>query len=293
MEAVGKYDFNAAAEDELSFRKGDLLKILSTEDEWYKAELHGHEGYVPKNYVERHVPSWFKEDASRNSAEEMLMSREIGAFLIRGSQSSPGDFSISVRHESDVQHFKVMKDNKGHYYLWAEKFTSLNKLVEYYKTTSISRQRTIFLTDGSRAERELPIPQQVKRGSVPESRSPLSSGYGMSSAAPPSRNFDPPSFHQQKRSGLEERAHTIGAVGVGVSKGPISVPRRVSETMPLTQRPLKQVRALYDFMAEEEDELGFNAGDIIDVLDCSDPSWWKGRLRGRIGLFPSNYIMPM
>ncbi|KPP67820.1 GRB2-related adapter protein 2-like [Scleropages formosus] len=218
MEAVGKYDFNAAAEDELSFRKGDLLKILSTEDEWYKAELHGHEGYVPKNYVERHVPSWFKEDASRNSAEEMLMSREIGAFLIRGSQSSPGDFSISVRHESDVQHFKVMKDNKGHYYLWAEKFTSLNKLVEYYKTTSISRQRTIFLTDGSRAERELPIPQQ---------------------------------------------------------------------------RPLKQVRALYDFMAEEEDELGFNAGDIIDVLDCSDPSWWKGRLRGRIGLFPSNYIMPM
>lgn len=43
------------------------------------------------------LPSWFKESASRGSAEEMLISREVGAFLIRGSQSSPGDFSISVR----------------------------------------------------------------------------------------------------------------------------------------------------------------------------------------------------
>ncbi|KAL4658090.1 GRB2-related adapter protein 2 [Arapaima gigas] len=292
MEALGKYEFSAAAEDELSFRKGDILKILSSEDEWYKAELHGQEGFVPRNYVERHMPSWFQENATRNSAEELLMSREIGSFLIRGSQSSPGDFSISVRHEFDVQHFKVMKDNKGHYYLWAEKFTSLNKLVEFYKTSSISKQRQIFLTDDSRAERSLPVPQQVKRGSVPEGRSP--GGYGMSNIAPPSRNFQPPPAQQQhKRSSIEEKANTIGAVGLDVPKGPMAVPRRASDTLPLTQRPARHVRALYDFMAEEGDELGFSTGDIIEVLDSTDPSWWKGRLRGRIGLFPSNYIMPM
>lgn len=49
------------------------------------------------------------------------------------------------------------------------------------------------------------------------------------------------------------------------------------------------VKALYDFTAEEDDELSFCAGDVIDVLDCSDASWWKGRLRGNSGLFPANY----
>lgn len=53
------------------------------------------------------------------------------------------------------------------------------------------------------------------------------------------------------------------------------------------------MRALYDFTVEEDDELGFNAGDIIEVLDRSDASWWKGRLRGNVGLFPANYTVQM
>lgn len=51
------------------------------------------------------------------------------------------------------------------------------------------------------------------------------------------------------------------------------------------------VRALYDFTAEEADELGFCVGDVIEVMDRSDPSWWRGRLQGRTGLFPANYTV--
>lgn len=46
-----------------------------------------------------------------------------------------------------------MRDSKGNYYLWTEKFHSLNKLVDYYRTTSISRQKQIFLRDNSREEK--------------------------------------------------------------------------------------------------------------------------------------------
>ncbi len=46
MEAIAKHDFNATADDELSFRKHQILKVLNKEDDmnWYRAELDGQEG---------------------------------------------------------------------------------------------------------------------------------------------------------------------------------------------------------------------------------------------------------
>ncbi|XP_069021527.1 GRB2-related adapter protein 2a [Embiotoca jacksoni] len=288
MEARGKYDFTATGDDELSFRKGDILKILSPEDHWCKAEMNGQEGFVPQNYIEMQSPGWFQENASRSAAEELLRCRDVGAFVIRGCQSSPGDFSISVKHESDVQHFKVMRDNKGQYYLWSEKFTSLNKLVEFYKTMSISKTREIYLDDGSPDYRS-PSAAQVKRGSLPEQRNAAAA-----ITTTPRRASDQPNNQLAKRAGLEERAHTIGHTGRSSPVCSAYPPRRTSETMPLPQRAQAvQVKALYDFAAEEDDELGFSAGDVIEVLDRSDASWWKGKLRGRSGLFPANYTSQM
>jgi len=48
---------------------------------------------------------------------------------------------------------------------------------------------------------------------------------------------------------------------------------------------------LYDYDGENEGDLPFKEGDLITVLDRSDPSgWWQGELNGVTGYFPSNFV---
>lgn len=56
-------------------------------------------------------------------------------------------FLALFRYGNDVQHFKVLRDGAGKYFLWVVKFSSLNELVEYHRTTSVSRNQQIFLRD--------------------------------------------------------------------------------------------------------------------------------------------------
>ena len=51
---VGKYDYDSRTDDDLSFKKGDLMYIISTDegDWWFaRAKDGGREGYIPSNYV--------------------------------------------------------------------------------------------------------------------------------------------------------------------------------------------------------------------------------------------------
>lgn len=62
---------------------------------------------------------------------------------------------------------------------------------------------------------------------------------------------------------------------------------------PPPQKPkpsLPKCRCLYAYDAQDTDELSFNEGDTIDILKEDPAGWWRGRLRGKEGLFPANYI---
>jgi hypothetical protein len=52
--------------------------------------------------------------------------------------------------------------------------------------------------------------------------------------------------------------------------------------------PVNYVVALYDFAAQADGDLDFKVGDRIEVIERSESAedWWKGRLDGRIGVFP-------
>lgn len=126
------------------------MKVIDKKKDknWYKAELKGRQGLVPKNYIEGKPHDWYVGHVRRKVTEDFLMKQlEDGTFVVRDSESSPGDFSLSVKYAGQVQHFKVLVDGAGKYFIWVVKFNSLNELVEYHRTNSISRTAKIFLKD--------------------------------------------------------------------------------------------------------------------------------------------------
>ncbi|KAI4801768.1 hypothetical protein KUCAC02_019639, partial [Chaenocephalus aceratus] len=54
--------------------------------------------------------------------------------------------------------------------------------------------------------------------------------------------------------------------------------------------PVCQVIAMYDYTAANRDELSFSKGQLISVLDKTNPDWWKGDVNGVTGLLPTNYV---
>nr|XP_033811648.1 LOW QUALITY PROTEIN: unconventional myosin-If [Geotrypetes seraphini] len=52
-------------------------------------------------------------------------------------------------------------------------------------------------------------------------------------------------------------------------------------------------RAMYQYIGQDVDELSFNVNDMIDILTEDPSGWWKGRLQGKEGLFPANYVQKL
>lgn len=76
---------------------------------------------------------WFHPNIDRVDAEKKLVDRGVdGSFLVRPSNSHPGDFTLSVLRNGQVTHIKIQ--NSGDYYdlYGGEKFATLAELVQYY-----------------------------------------------------------------------------------------------------------------------------------------------------------------
>uniref|UniRef100_A0A8D2LT09 Myosin IE n=1 Tax=Varanus komodoensis TaxID=61221 RepID=A0A8D2LT09_VARKO len=79
-----------------------------------------------------------------------------------------------------------------------------------------------------------------------------------------------------------------GARRQTTSRPPPAGGRPKPQPKPKPQVP--QCRALYAYDAQDTDELSFNANDLIDIIREDPSGWWTGRLRGKQGLFPNNYV---
>ncbi|KAK0082840.1 hypothetical protein PV325_009767 [Microctonus aethiopoides] len=167
---VALYDFQAGGENQLSLKKGEQVRILSynKSGEWCEAHSSaGQVGWVPSNYVtpvnslEKH--SWYHGRIARNAAEYLLSSGINGSFLVRESESSPGQRSISLRYEGRVYHYRINEDNDGKMFVTTEsKFNTLAELVHHHS----------MLADGLITQLLYPAPKHNKPTVFPLSPEP-------------------------------------------------------------------------------------------------------------------------
>ncbi|KAM6938863.1 hematopoietic SH2 domain-containing protein homolog isoform 2-T3 [Lycodopsis pacificus] len=85
------------------------------------------------------IPEWFHGIISRNVAEELLMSKPSGYFLIRVSESRIG-YSLSYRAEDCCRHFMIDALEDGHYIILGENRShrGLQDMVDFHRRTPIT-----------------------------------------------------------------------------------------------------------------------------------------------------------
>ncbi|CAG7731818.1 unnamed protein product [Allacma fusca] len=167
---VALYNFTAQNDQELSFEKGDRLEIVdrpATDPDWFKARnSNGQVGLVPRNYLQelsefltqplretngvnnhhnRNIhdkaalsgKAWYFGPISRAQCDQLLNDRGLdGDFLIRDSETTAGDFSVSLKAPGRNKHFRVHVEN-GQFCIGQRKFLNLDQLVEHYQRAPI------------------------------------------------------------------------------------------------------------------------------------------------------------
>lgn len=102
--------------------------------------------------------------------------------------------------------------------------------------------------------------------------------------------YDAPS---RGSAGVDDLSSRLGNTRISASNGPLrpsasSKPNFGSQT----KSNSNQAIALYTFKGEQNGDLPFKKGDVIDILKKTETSddWWTGRNNGMVGIFPANYV---
>lgn len=109
--------------------EGGLRELTST---WFiqtQAALISHNGLFP---------NWFLGFISRRDAEEMLIDKQLGCFLIRLSDKALG-YILSYRGRDRCRHFVINQSDSGQFVVHGDSFghNTVSDLIEYFKEKPI------------------------------------------------------------------------------------------------------------------------------------------------------------
>lgn len=281
LKAQALCSWTAKKDNHLNFSKHDVITVLEQQENWWFGEVHGGRGWFPKSYVKiipgsevrREEPEALYAAVNKKPTSAAYIVREEYIALYPYSSVEPGDLTFSEGEEILV----TQKDGEW----WTGSIGDRTGIFpsNYVKPKD---QESFGVASKSGASNKKPEIAQVTSAYV-------ASGSEQLSLAPGQLIL----ILKKNASGWWQGE--LQARGKKRQKGwfPASHVKLLgpsSDRATPAFHPVCQVIAMYDYAANNEDELNFSKGQLINVLNKDDPDWWQGEINGVTGLFPSNYV---
>lgn len=273
------YPYQSGEPGDLIFNAGDVILVVKKEGDWWHGICNENSGIFPSNYVEL-MTNQFITSAGDKVEEQPEVTAASEEQVALGEKQAEADLQVVANEESNEEGSKGKKPE-------------IASVLAPYDATSSNQL-------------------SLQRGQLVMIRKKTASGWweGEVQAKGKKRQIGWFPATYVKIKGGSSRSTPVSMELTNREDAP---PDQVSPTSanPLTQvtvtpptdEPMKgpndasngfaeQVEALYPYTAMNEDELTFEAGAIISVIDKEDAAWWKGTIEGAIGVFPSNYVQP-
>ncbi|KAM5253935.1 intersectin-2 isoform 4-T6 [Hipposideros larvatus] len=281
LKAQALCSWTAKKDNHLNFSKHDIITVLEQQENWWFGEVHGGRGWFPKSYVKIIPGSEVKQEepealyaaVNKKPTSAAYTGGEEYIALYSYSSVEPGDLTFTEGEEILV----TQKDGEW----W---------------TGSIGDRTGIFPSNYVKPKEQESFGSTSKSGTLnkkPEiaqvTSAYVASGSEQLSLAPGQLIL----ILKKNTSGWWQGE--LQARGKKRQKGwfPASHVKLLGPSSERTTpafHPVCQVIAMYDYVANNEDELNFSKGQLINVLNKDDPDWWQGEINGVTGLFPSNYV---
>ncbi|XP_054719674.1 LIM and SH3 domain protein F42H10.3-like isoform X3 [Uloborus diversus] len=205
----------------------------------------------------------------------------------------------NTKLQSNVKYHEDFEKAKG-------KFT---QVADDPETLRIRNTSKIISNVSYHGELERKKQMEQKRHLVPEKNGvsvPLNGGNDISSSpdlieysAPPQIVHQPPSRKIGSIADYDPLNENYGSLASGYRTGmphDASNLFRAQEPVPsVPKAAFRTFRAMYDYVAQDSDEVSFSDGDTIIECHAIDDGWMTGTVQrtGQSGMLPANYVEPL
>ncbi|XP_076839345.1 LOW QUALITY PROTEIN: intersectin-1-like [Brachyhypopomus gauderio] len=296
MQAQALYPWRAKKDNHLNFNKSEVITVLEQQDMWWFGEVQGQRGWFPKSYVKL-ISGPVRKSISIESG-----SSDSPPTMKRPSPSPNKPMDLG---EEYIAMYTYESSEQGDLtFQQGDVITVLRREGDWWTGTAGGRTG-VFPSNYVKPKDSEGLGPAGKTGSLgkkPEIAQVIApytaTGTEQLTLAPGQliliRKKNPGGWWEGELQARGKKrqigwfpANYVKLLSPSTSK---TTPTEPTPPKLPTPNAVCQVIGMYDYTAQNDDELPFGKGQIINVLSREDPDWWKGELNGSIGLFPSNYV---